>query len=524
VLVLLEDRAGGPRAQASAARAFAARTGARRTGPQVPEIGLATVALPPGTGYAAFARALRADPAVASVQPEGRMRLRATVNDPALTRPETASGTPPGTPQQWPAIRQRFETAWGFTTGAGALVGVIDTGVDGGHPELSGKVAVGVDQDASTDDPLSDREGHGTHVASLACATTGNGVGIAGAGRDCRLIVEKSDLTDASIAESIVDATNRGAHAINMSFGDSEFRPPVQAIAAALDYAFARDVVLVAAAADEDVEEQGQPANLLQPSGTGPDLDAGRGLSITASTFAERNPGSGRGSQISMAAAGAFASFDDSSGPPGLLSAAPAGAARRLDGDVTALPPVFPCGCRTSSEGATFAYLQGTSMAAPQVAAIAALMRRLNPDASAREVVRFLKQTARRPAGGWTPELGWGILDAGAALEAVSGLDRRAPVSRARAVRSTRARRFRVRWSASDPAPPGVRAAGVRVVELWRSLNGRAYRRIGRYARARSRLVRGTPGRRYRFQTVAIDAAGNREARGRAADVTVRVR
>ena len=49
-------------------------------------------------------------------------------------------------------------------------------------------------------------------------------------------------------------------------------------------------------------------------------------------------------------------------------------------------------------------------MAAPIVAAIAALARALNPDAHAADVIRALKQTATRPAGsGWNPELGWGI-------------------------------------------------------------------------------------------------------------------
>lgn len=519
------DGPGAAPAHASAVRAFMARTGARHAGPQVPEIGLVTVRAPLGRSTGAFARALRADPAVASVQAEGRMSLRSVPNDPALTRAETAPGTPTGTIQQWPAIRQRFQRAWDLSSGAGALVGVVDTGIDGTHPEVTGKVAAAVDQDASSFNPLTDEEGHGTHVATLACANTNNGVGIAGAGRDCRLIVEKSDLTDASIAESIVDATKRGALAINMSFGDDATRPPVQALVAAIDYAFARNVVLVGAAADTATQDQGQPPSLLQPTGTGPDLNVGKGLSVTASTLNDTNPGTGVGTQISMAAAGAFANFGDSSGPPGLLAAAPPGNARRLDGDFTKVPPdPLPCRCRTSSEGATFAYLQGTSMSAPQVTAIAALMRRLNPGASAPDVIRALKRTARRPSGTWTNELGWGILDAGAAVEAIAALDRTPPRSRARAVTLTRARRFRVSWTASDPAPPGVHASGVSAVELWRSLDGGSPQRIGRFAAARNAVVRGLPGHRYAFQTVAIDVAGNRQAlRGRA-DVTVRVR
>ena len=86
------------------------------------------------------------------------------------------------------------------------------------------------------------------------------------------------------------------------------------------------------------------------------------------------------------------------------------------------------CGCRTSYHGdSRYAYLEGTSMAAPQVAATAALMRRMNPDLKAGDIIRLLKRTARRPAGrGWSPELGWGILDADAAVLAARSLDRSA--------------------------------------------------------------------------------------------------
>ncbi len=517
-LVLLRH-AGGTHAQASAAQAFLARTGARRAGHSVPEIGLVTVRVPAGLSFAAFAARLRADRDVRSVQREGRMTLRAGASDPALTRPETAQGVPPGTVLEWPAIKQRFLRAWDFTSGAGALVGVIDTGIDASHPELAGKLAVAVDHEDSPSAPTTDQDGHGTHVASLACAATNNALGMAGAGRDCRLIVEKSDLRDGSIADSIVDATNRGALAINMSFGDDGSRPPVAAIQQAIDYAVAHNVVLVAAAADDSVQEQGQPSDLLQPTGTGADINAGKGLSVTSSTFDDRNSGGGTGSQISLAAVGSFSRFDESAGPPGILGAAPAGHANRLDGSV--LPFNAPCSCRTSIDGVTFAYLQGTSMAAPQVTAIAALMRRFNPDATAADVVRLLKQTARRPGSAWTPDLGWGVLDAGSAMEAVAKVDHRAPASRARAVSRTRARRFRVRFSGTDGAPPGLRGSGIAAFELWRATGGGRFRRIAR-TRRHSVLVRGAPGARYRFFTVAVDRAGNREARPARPDVTVR--
>ena len=70
-------------------------------------------------------------------------------------------------------------------------------------------------------------------------------------------------------------------------------------------------------------------------------------------------------------------------------------------------------------------------MAAPQVAAVAAMMRSLNPDATLVDVLTTLKRTATRPAGvGWTSDVGWGILNANAALQAIRRVDRLAPVSR----------------------------------------------------------------------------------------------
>src|SRR5947209_5732003 len=78
------------------------------------------------------------------------------------------------------------------------------------HPDFAGKLAATVNQQAATDStgPAdTDQVGHGTHVASLACAATDNGLGIAGAGYGCRLVIEKTDFTDSSIAAAIIDAT-----------------------------------------------------------------------------------------------------------------------------------------------------------------------------------------------------------------------------------------------------------------------------------------------------------------------------
>src|ERR1700704_6039378 len=170
LVIVKAPAAAGPAAHASAARAVLARAGARPSGADVPQIGLVTVRPGPGGSLGALTAALRRDPAVRSVQPEYRLQLRAAPNDPALTQPETASGTPPGTPLEWAYQRQGLSHMWDVTHGDSAVVGVVDTGADAGHPELAPKLNAAVDQAQDGAPASSDPVGHGTHVSSLACA------------------------------------------------------------------------------------------------------------------------------------------------------------------------------------------------------------------------------------------------------------------------------------------------------------------------------------------------------------------
>src|SRR3954453_19031679 len=510
---------GGPGAAGVAA---AAAAGARTSGFSVPQIRLVTVAARPRESLRALAGRLRADPRVQSVEPGRRGTLRFQPNDPALFTLEGAKNTVPGVYIEWWAPRSGFLTAWDISQGAGATVAIIDTGAEVAPPELAGKVAEVATFDAAGSPAGVDAIGHGTHVASLACAAGNNGVGLVGAGDGCRLLIVKSDFTDSSVAASIVWAVDHGADAINMSFGTAPGAVASLPVVNAIDYAVAHGVVLVAAAADDPIEDQGYPASALQPTGSGPDLNTGRGLSVTAADFLDqRAPFAGRGSQISIAAYGTYDGAGDD-GPPGIFGAFTS-ALNALD--TGALGAVRPCRCRTTfNADARYAYLQGTSMAAPMVAAAAALVRHLNPDMPAVEIVRLLKQTARRPPGvGWTPELGWGILDAGTALAVARTLDRRPPTSKIRAVpRRTPRTRLTLRWTGRDVPRAGVAESGLSGFELWRSLDGRRARRLLSTPR-RSRVVRLQRGHRYQFFTIAVDRAGNREPAPRVADVRLTV-
>jgi len=510
LLVSLAPAARGV-AHTAEAHAVIARAGARSVEAPVPQIGLEVVRPAAGESLHALATRLRADPRVRAVSVEHKATLRLTPNDPALGAPETAPGTPSGTSVEWWPQREDFPRAWDVTTGAGALVGVIDTGLDATHPDLAGKVRAGDDYDAQSGDgpPTTDEVGHGTHVASLACAAANNGVGIAGAGYDCQLIVEKSDLTDASVARSLVSATDQGADAINMSFGTDGRSAAPQPIVDAIDYAYQHRVVLVAAAADDQVEEQGDPANVLQPTGTGPDINAGKGLTVTAATEQDRRASyAGLGTQISLAA---YGTVDENSGPGGLLGAFPANQTEIERGSL--VPPSPPCGCRASFEGDNrYAYLQGTSMAAPQVAAVGALVRHLNPDLSIARILRLIKETARRPAGaGWSPDLGWGIVDAGNAVAAAAAIDLRAPTSTVRAPSRTTRRTITLRLHGADASPPGVVSSGVVKFRVYRSTDGGRPVKLLVTRKTRVR-VHARPGARYAFYVQAVDRAGNVQA------------
>ena len=509
--MLVSLRAAPPaHASAAALTAFAARAGAGAVGPVVPQIGLVTVSPPAGVSLGAFVRTLRREPGVRTVSLERRLSLRFLPNDPALTTLETATGTPPGTPVEWWPPREDLPRAWDISRGDGATVAVIDTGVDASHPELAGKIAATADFDSNSGDgpPTTDGVGHGTHVASIACAASGNGIGLAGAGLDCKLIVEKSDLSDASVAQAIVDATNRGADAINMSFGTDGSTPAPPALVDAVNFAFAHNVVMAAAAADSAVTEQGDPANVLQPSGSGPDITQGRGLTVTAADFSDqRAPFAGFGSEISIAAYGSFAS---NSGPAGIFAAFPHSVTSLETGSLLPPPPQPPCGCRTTFQGDNgYAYLQGTSMATPMVAAVGALMRHLNPGLSASDIITLIKQTARRPAGsGWNQDLGWGILDGGAALDAARHIDRDPPQAQLAPIpKRTRRGKLTLRWTATDPAPPGVIAPGIDHFEIWRAYDRRPPALLATTAQT-SLLVHLHGGHRYGFFVRAVDRAG----------------
>ncbi len=142
---------------------------------------------------------------------------------------------------------------WDLTHGGGVTVGVIDTGVRGSNPDLSGQVLAGWDVNKNTATGNSDSNGHGTHVAGIIAAIANNHIGVAGLAPAAKIlpvkIVDSSGRSNtAGMAEGILWATAHGAKVINISMGGSVIDDNLNT---AVQYAYSRNVVVVAAAGNE---------------------------------------------------------------------------------------------------------------------------------------------------------------------------------------------------------------------------------------------------------------------------------
>jgi subtilisin family serine protease len=261
-----------------------------------------------------------------------------------------------------------------------AEIAVVDTGADVGAIAPAARAIKTYDVLTHSRD-VADTNGHGTFVASLAAETNAPLLIVKAAGAN-------GSFTTRAEAAAIRYAVDHGARVLNLSFAGTTTSALERS---AIRYAIRRGALLVAAAGNEfatgnPVE---YPAALLQPVGS--DGRGGTGLVVGASSRdGHRATFSSSGSWISLAAPG------DS--VVGILSTL----ARRPG-------------------GASLGVGSGTSYAAPQVAAAAALVWGIDPALTARQVAELLKDTASG-AGAWTPDLGFGVLDIAAAAAKAQAL------------------------------------------------------------------------------------------------------
>ncbi|MGC5050382.1 type VII secretion-associated serine protease mycosin [Micromonospora sp. DT48] len=289
--------------------------------------------------------------------------------------------------EQWQLDKLGARTAWRTSTGRGVVVAVIDSGVDGSHPDLVGRVLPGLDlvtpDEATEPDPV----GHGTTVAGLIAGRNDDRRGVVGLAPDARIlpvrVLDAENRYDDAliVAKGVRWAVDNGAKVINLSLGGNG---DSAALAAAIDYAFARDVVVVACT-----------GNLA----TSPEAKV---------WYPAREPGV-------IAVSGLERNSDN------LWSGAITGRATVLTAPASGLVGARPPG--------GYWRVQGTSFAAPLVAATAALVRSRYPEMSAGDVVNRLLATAKDigPTGR-DERFGYGLVDPVAALTAEVPLVHRNPL------------------------------------------------------------------------------------------------
>lgn len=276
---------------------------------------------------------------------------------------------------QWNLPAIETELGWNLSKGSKeVVVAVVDTGVQADHPDLQGQLLAGYNAITNGGAP-DDDVGHGTHVSGIIGALTNNEEGVAGISWYNKILPVKAlDNSGAgttySVAEGIIWAADHGAKVINLSLGnyaDSQF------LHDAIKYAYDRDVVIVSASGNDNTERPGYPAAYEEVIA----------VAATNST-GERASFSNYGDYIDVAAPG------------------------------ESIASTYPDN--------QYAALSGTSMASPHVAALAGLVRSLNPELTNKEVTELLTSNAVDLGdAGHDKYYGWGQVDIYKTLQAAGG-------------------------------------------------------------------------------------------------------
>ena len=310
------------------------------------------VRLTPGETSAAriAAYAKRAD--VVYAEPNGRVEAL------ALTPPNDTSF-----PSQWAFAATSALDGWALYPGVygatgGAPLAVVDTGVLAAHPDLVGRVRTDLGAsclypNACLSGPATDDHGHGTHVAGIAGAATNNGIGVAGVAFSSPIIpVKVLDANgigyDSNVANGILWAAQHGARVINLSLGGPYSQTDCDAVETAEE---TYGALVVAAAGNDSSPVPSAPA-------------ACRGAVGVAATDQFDSP----------------ASFSNYSAPNVFVSAP----------GVDIYSTFWP---------APYEWEQGTSMASPFVAGIAALRFGEHPESTPADVRRVLAATSDKVGG-----------------------------------------------------------------------------------------------------------------------------
>ena len=313
----------------------------------------------------------------------------------------------PRYPLQWHYPQINLPQAWPLSSGAGVVVAVIDSGVYLAHPDLEGRLVPGYDfvlgipggnDPGENPVPPGGSSYHGTHVAGTVAAATNNDLGVAGVAFNARVMplracgatscsgfaIEQALRYAAGLPNASGTVPANPAQVINLSLGRGG--PALASEQALYDELRARDILVVSSAGNNDDSTRSYPA-------------AYRNVFAVSAVDFQRQKAyySSFGSWVDVAAPGGDLRRDLSADgfPDGVLSTA-------LDDRDGGSTPVYR-------------FLQGTSMAAPHVAGVVALMRSAVPAVTAEDIENLLRNgmiTDDLGAPGYDEVFGHGLINA----------------------------------------------------------------------------------------------------------------
>lgn len=317
--------------------------------------------------------------------------------------------------QLWGLDQIRAEQAWSTTTGEGAVVAVVDSGVDLGHPQLAGQLVPGATFSCAEGQPRPCGDGgwkgpdgvgqtpdrHGTHVAGTIAAAA-DGAGVVGVAPRAKImpikVLEDGTGSNADIADGIRFAADNDADVINLSLGSLPGTQIFSILGAdtemqeAIAYAREKGTLTIAAA--------GNTSTLLCN-------DPAFGSDAICVASSDRNKLKSYFSELPVSRNGKGVTAP---GGAGLLG---------CRGDILSTVPVGTGNADECGDG-DHDTMAGTSMATPHVAGVAGLLFGQGRDVD--EVESAILRTARQPLTGiqgvFSPVYGWGIVDASAAVSA----------------------------------------------------------------------------------------------------------
>lgn len=358
-------------------------------------LGLYVAGFDSATDPVAVAAAYDAEPGVIYAEPNYYVYASGKLVEPLAFRPND-----PYFNLQWNMTAIQAPQAWDISGGQGILVAVLDSGIayedfDGYQqaPDLSSTSFVPGYDFLNNDSHANDDGGHGTHVAGTIAQSTDNGVGVAGVAfgatlMPIKVLDSRGQGSFDALAQGIMYAADQGARVINLSLSS---RKSSQLLADAIAYAVGKGTLVVGAAGNS--------------GGTVEYPAAYDGVLAVGSVEFEQDRArySNFGPQVDVVAPGGDTAADRNGDgyPDGILQQTFKG-----------------------NDATNFAlyYLEGTSMAAPHVSGLAAMLFALNPTATADQVRHTIQSTALDLGpSGRDNDYGYGLVQAASALAAMAG-------------------------------------------------------------------------------------------------------